>query len=100
VNVIDRSHNHTRSYRNKNGYTPKNYATRPRTAAFLKLEKLKAEKEEQARLEEERKAREAAAQRRAASAVRRLRSTSASKKQVKIEEEREEPIVQMEITQE
>ena len=34
----------TRSYRNENGYCPKNYSVRPKTAARKKFEKHMAEK--------------------------------------------------------
>jgi len=49
IEVTDRVQTATRSYRNRGGYTPKNYATRPHTAAYKKL----LEKKEQRRLDEE-----------------------------------------------
>jgi hypothetical protein len=55
VDVIDVANKSTRSYRSSNGYMPKNYTTRPRTAALQRLQK---KKEENERAERERKEQE------------------------------------------
>lgn len=46
VDVTNRLTTHTRSYRFQGGYTPKIYATRPKTAAYLKFKERSSEQKQ------------------------------------------------------